>query len=1054
MPRLLLPLVVALLLSRTPTCAAENDPGPQGDAVLPLLELLTTGKPAGAANAAARELLSRRSPVQALAASTKPAPAGTADRHPPIAALQSLGDYLARHPAAFAPKLPSLEGFGAPQRLGQLFAGLIPHGLQPTDLSARLAALDPLLDDSWVDAAAACGALDFHHLLRAHRGQLHAMLLAYQRSDDGPGILRLGEAIGRHSSTAAGIRPGELTEETLALFLAGGFGMQHQSNREAFTLAKLARDWSLVHPGLRQRLSDLGGGGDGIALLEIIDAWEDGRREQALDLLVSEKPSGKPGDEWYLASFVHFLFLPAQLPEDELAQLARRLPDGILAIATRIALDDKRGDQDECARLAMILMPAFHARGVPATDRRIPLSLRQARETALRWWLAGRTDDAFRFLQEAFFNAEPSDNEDELLRIAALARILGKDRALWDELQRRSKDWNMPVSPLHSAVLLAVAGKSREALDALESQPPRQLFLRLLADEEEWERLRQLAFQPEGPFREAPQRLSHVIALNRDPAGARDYFSSLPDKAKAENVFLLLLSGNDSLCLEQARDGILSHHAWPSMPFPLGLDSFGLWEEAIGSDLDRGKLPLFETVQNYTRHLGLTRDKLKTLGLLKRLAAIDTLRSTRPHPPSFKGSRAWDHRITVAKGLIDCGAVEEGCALLTRMLESTVPGRSLSERQRTELRADFIPRRFSTLGPAEFVKIAALELPAATETERLVFLAQTLGGQTVAKACEQMIALLEKHRASLTVTDASRLLQSLSAALWGEPEQPRLRDEAMRVFDLYQPDEARRGFFKGWAGPPPRKARFFNQLNLEQKPGNLHDPKAAGFRVLDGMGEIRRLLGQNETARAASLFRDLQIRVLLDELPDERLSIFSHTNQGSFGSGFDGPPECVPLFAAEWWDLDAPFLKDHVLLAWRCGWDDGSRELARAFSRYRFDRSASLAAARLARGGRQDDLRDLVLLAELDGVAHARSGRVEAALDRLQVCMNLSTFDPTPGRRILDTLEAQGNSLARQRGIDRIRSYWQDRLAEYPESPEIREAAGYWIAATQPDPDP
>jgi hypothetical protein len=397
--------------------------------------------------------------------------------------------------------------------------------------------------------------------------------------------------------------------------------------------------------------------------------------------------------------------------------------------------------------------------------------------------------------------------------------------------------------------------------------------------------------------------------------------------------------------------------------------------------------------------------------------------------------------------------VEEGCALLTRMLESTIPGRSLSERQRTELRADFIPRRFSTFGPAEFVKIAALELPRATETERLVFLARTLGGQSVEKTSEQMIALLEKHRTSLTVTDASRLLQSLSAALWGEQEQPRLRDEAKRVFALYQPDEAQRGFFKGWAGPPPRKARFFNQLNLEQKPGNLHDPKAAGFRVLDGMGEIRRLLGQNETARAASLFRDLQIRILLDELPDERLSIVSQTNQGTYGSGFDGPPECVPLFASDWWNLDAPFLKDHVLLAWRCGWDDGSRPLARALSRYRFDRSASLAAARLARGGGQDDLRDLFLLAELDGIAHARGGRVEAALDRLQVCMNLSTFDPTPGRRILGALEAEGNSVAHQRGIDRIRGYWQGRLAEYPESPEIREAAGYWIAVTHADPD-
>lgn len=1049
MPRLLLPLVFALLLSRTPTRAAESDPGPQGDAVLPLLELLTAEKPAGAANAAARELFSRRSLVEALATSTKPAPTDTAERHPPIAALQSLGDYLAHHPAAFAPKLPSLEGFGAPQRLGQLFTGLIPHGLQPIELSARLAALDPLLDDSWVEAAAACGALDFHHLIRAQRGQLHAMLLAYQRSDDGPGILRLGEAIGRHSSPAAGIRPAELTEETLALFLAGGFGMQHGSNAEAFTLAKLARECRVVHPGLRQRLSDLGHSGDGLALLEIINAWEDGRREQALDLLLS----GKSRDEWYVASLVHFLLLPAQIPENELALLARRLPDGVLAIATRIALDDKGGDQDECARLAMLLMPAFHARGVPKTDHRISLSLHQARETALRWWLAGRTDDAFRFLQEAFLNATTSDNEDELLHLAALARILGKDSALWDELQRRSKEWNLPVSPLQSAVLLAVAGKSREALDALESQPPRQLFLRLLADEEEWERLRQIAFQPEGPFREASQRLSHVIAMNRDPASAREYFSALPDKAKKETVLLLLLSGNDALCREQARDLILSYHAWSSMPFPLGLDSFGLWEEAIGRDLDHGKLPLFETVQNYTLHLGLTRDKPKTLGILKRLAAIDTLRSARGNFTPSGGSRAWDHRITVAKGLIDCGAVEEGCALLTRMLESTIPGRSLSDRQRTELRADFIPRRFSPFGPAEFVKIAALEFPAATETERLVFLAQTLGGQPVAKACEQMIALLEKHRASLTVADASRLLQSLSAALWGEPEQPRLREEAKRVFDLYQPDEAQRRFFKGWAGPPARKARFFNQLSLEQKPGSLHDPKAAGFRVLDGMGEIRRLLGQNESARAASLFREMQIRVLLDELPDERLSIVSLNNQGTFRSGFDGSPECVPLVAAECWDLDAPFFKDHVLLAWRCGWDEGQWHLARALSRYRFDRSASLAAARLARGGRQDDLRELLLLAEFDGVAHARGGRAEAALDRLQVCLNLSTFDPTPGRRILDALEAEGNSVAHQRGIDRIRGYWQGRLAEYPESPEIREAAGYWFAATQPAPE-
>lgn len=1032
-------ILLALLL--LPVRSATGEPKDQAEAVIPLLELLTTNEDSLSLRAAARQLAADRAPSEALADYAK-LMIPTTGREDPVAlagyAMKNLGEYIALHPAEFPKGLPDISGFDRQRQLGPLFNTLLPGSWQADPILQRLDALKPILNESWLAAAARCGAFDFHHLARSHRGELPMMLKAYQESGDEVGLIRLGEALGRYAEPARGIDPDGFTTRTLSLLLAGAFGVQEPTSTGNLALVETALAWSRAHPDLPNGLLEIRGGRSSLCWFEAGELWQRGERSAALALLFSRKHR----NAWPVASFVNSLLLRANPSGDEAVALIRNIPTGILSVCAEQLLDNDATDSS--VMLALWMIPEFHSRSDRTTGQWIHYSMDSAGKTALRWWLAGRNDDACRLLQEAFFNLRAPEHNDDLLRFAAVARAFGKEASVMDELEGRAGVSSYPDLTLHKAALLTVAGKHQEALKLACTRPPDDLFYRLLVECEDWNALREIAFGPEPRFKERHRWLCHAAFLNRNAAAARDYFEGLPEKEREQTALLLLLSGNDALCRQRARKWILENPAYASLPYPISLDAFGIWEMAILDDLDAMQVPLAETVLNYLMHLGVTRDKPRTIGILRRLAGYGKLRTRIGGAGSryFSDRLTWQHRIRAARGLIELGAVAEGCHTLGEISRG---GGDRIDSLRDEFRSAGIPARFATNGPDEYLKLAGLELPAATELERQVFLAKTLAGNPVPEAVRRMLGLLERHREQFPLKDASLLLQKLSIALWGVPGAEALRGEAGRVFGFYQPDERQSAFFQRWARPAPWQERFSSHSGIDEKPGNQYDPRGADFRVLDGMAEIRGLIANERMEAAERMFREMQIRILLDEIPRETIHVNTRTNQGSFGVGAEPQPESIPIIAAFCWNLQAPFLRDYALTAWRCGWNSDPRYLAPYLASNGDFREARIAAIEAQHGWGSNDMKIIRMLPAIDGLAHASQGRVEAALDRLDVCMNLHPFDPTPGMAILNAFKRRGDAAAVQSAAARIRDYWQDRQREYPDSPQVREAGHYWL---------
>lgn len=160
-----------LFFSRASTRA---EPIGQGDAVIQLLNLFASrADPLATANAG-----------QLVNDGTSPAEVLTADLNKPIASLggwnspdttrslaKMLGGYVASHPDQFPKGLPDAGAVTNPLRLGPFFEGLFELYPRPFDLFRKdLGKLHPLLDRSWLDAAANNGALHLQQLLLIERG--------------------------------------------------------------------------------------------------------------------------------------------------------------------------------------------------------------------------------------------------------------------------------------------------------------------------------------------------------------------------------------------------------------------------------------------------------------------------------------------------------------------------------------------------------------------------------------------------------------------------------------------------------------------------------------------------------------------------------------------------------------------------------------------------------------------------------------------------------------------------------------------------------------------
>ena len=233
----------------------------QADAVIQLLNLFASrADPLATANAG-KLVNNGVSPAEIVAA----------DLHKPMSSLggwnspettrnlaKMLGSYVASHPGQFPEGLPDTGAVTNPLRLGPFFEGLFPLSPRTSYLFQKdLKNLQPLLDDSWLDAAANHGAIHFHQLLLIHRGQFGKLLLSYQESQNDVALICLGEATANYSDALRKVEPGELSTRTLAHLLAGSLGMENPDPEEYRAMIEIAAGWTTEHPGLIVMLRDL-----------------------------------------------------------------------------------------------------------------------------------------------------------------------------------------------------------------------------------------------------------------------------------------------------------------------------------------------------------------------------------------------------------------------------------------------------------------------------------------------------------------------------------------------------------------------------------------------------------------------------------------------------------------------------------------------------------------------------------------------------------------------------------------------------------------------------
>ena len=244
--------------------AVQAEPVGPGEAVIRLLNLFALRTDALAVANAGKLLSQGASPMEALAADPHallPSLGGWNSPETTRSLARQLGEYVAEHTSEFKGVLPSPSSIQDPLRLEAFFEGLCQPTLGASGSASffqrDLNRLSLLLDDSWLDAAAACGASNIQQLLLAHRGNLQPLIRSYQDSKDEISLIVLGETLASHSWAYRQVEPRQFQLRTLALLLAGALGAPHSEPDENLTIVTTAARWTLEHPGLMDVLRDL-----------------------------------------------------------------------------------------------------------------------------------------------------------------------------------------------------------------------------------------------------------------------------------------------------------------------------------------------------------------------------------------------------------------------------------------------------------------------------------------------------------------------------------------------------------------------------------------------------------------------------------------------------------------------------------------------------------------------------------------------------------------------------------------------------------------------------
>lgn len=338
----ILPAIIWGVLFFPITSAGAEQVG-QADAVVKLLNMFASRtSPIHLANAG-KLLNSGVSPAEALATDLDKPPLFLGGWNSPDTTrslTKMLGTYVAKNPGQFPSGLPDAGAITAPLRLGPFFEGLFDLYSRPSNLLRKeLDTLHPLLDNSWLEAASNCGSIHLQQLILIHRGQFRELLLSYQATENDIALICLGESVSYYSAALSKIDPGDFSNRTIALLLAGSLGMENPDPEELLALVETAAGWTNKNPELMEKLRDLRDPSS-LSLLEAWRLWQKNEREKSLKQLLSNGGTGP----WIKAEFVMRLFPIASLSDVEANNLIRLLPGEVLVACMKLSKISKPSD--------------------------------------------------------------------------------------------------------------------------------------------------------------------------------------------------------------------------------------------------------------------------------------------------------------------------------------------------------------------------------------------------------------------------------------------------------------------------------------------------------------------------------------------------------------------------------------------------------------------------------------------------------------------------------------------------------------------------------------
>lgn len=355
-------IICGLLVVCLQTIRAEEIS--QADAVVRLLNLFAAREDPLAIANAGKLLTGGKSPTEIVASDLHKPMTSTGGWSSPETTrtlARNLGDYVEEHPDQFPLGLPDAGTIAAPLQLGPFFEGLhvISTGSSPRNRIKDLVKLEHLLDDSWLDAAGMCGAIQLQQLLIAHSGKLGELLSSYQESQDDVALIRLGETVANYPEALETITPGTVSARTLSLLLSGSFASV--TIYEVFALAEIAAKWTEAHPDLPVMLKDLR---DPTSMwyFEVYLLWNAGDHEAAVKRLVAN-PGRTP---WFNTRFVMRYFPDDAISDPKAASLIRLLPDEVLAGFEKLSRPWNRSDRQ--VRIAELVAAEIDSRSHSKTS--------------------------------------------------------------------------------------------------------------------------------------------------------------------------------------------------------------------------------------------------------------------------------------------------------------------------------------------------------------------------------------------------------------------------------------------------------------------------------------------------------------------------------------------------------------------------------------------------------------------------------------------------------------------------------------------------------------